>query len=138
MPTVIEDLGDLSTSQVSDGPGSTASITIECICSPAVVHRNANAISCVYCSQPVLLACLLHKYAQSGGALRNSVEWLQGFVASCGLVFICHTCQTKPHGLHVVAESTMVLPRNFPAEELHAGGILPRASTDSKRRLSKC
>ena len=76
MPTVIEDLGDLSTSQISDGPGSTASITIKCICSPAVVHRNANAISCVYCSQPVLLACLLHKYAQSGGALRNSVEWL--------------------------------------------------------------
>ena len=25
----------------------------------------------------------------------------------------------------------MVLPRNFPAKELHAGGILPRASTDS-------
>ena len=25
----------------------------------------------------------------------------------------------------------MVLPRNFPAKELHAGGILPRASTGS-------
>ena len=93
--------------------------------------RNANAISCVYFLQPVLLACLLHKYAQSGGALRNSVACVQSFVASCSLVFICRTCQTRPHSLHVVADSTMELFRDFPVEELHASGILSRASTNS-------
>ena len=74
--------------------GCTASIAIGCTCSPAVAHRNPGSVCSALCSKQVLLACLMHKFVQSGGsASKNIVEWHIAFISQCGLRYVYKTCR---------------------------------------------
>ena len=84
---------DGSLLQLTPGDDST-SVTANCIFSPLVPHRNQTCVNYSGCSQHVLIACLLHQFTKSGGVvLKNSIEWMQSFIVSNGLRYICHACQ---------------------------------------------
>lgn len=93
----------LPASQAACGD-STA--TAGCLCSPAVAHKNSCVINCANCSQSVLLACLIHQYALSGGPSRNSAEWLQAFLTNSGFVYMCLACRHNQN--KDVGNSTLV------------------------------
>ena len=88
---------DLSCSDVSIlsswSVNSATAVAVDCICLPAVSHRNSCSLTCVCCAKKTLLACFLHEFSQSGnGAFRNSVEWLHTFITGCNFQFTCRSC----------------------------------------------
>ncbi len=80
-------------------PGVTQGLsTNQCvICESAIGHK-ANVCNCVGCAGLAHTACLVSKYKESNVAtcaLKNSLEWLQGFLQHAGFHYTCQHCASS-------------------------------------------
>ncbi len=72
-----------------------------CACNPKVPQHKSPAIACIDCSASVQVACLLNQYRLSlpkQETLKNTQEWLHGFIVFTGLHHRCAACQQQPRG----------------------------------------
>ena len=95
-PTAITSQAETSAVCTQSQPNDGAAVQHVCLECNAKIHHKACAISYAACVNYVHLGCLIDLYKGSSTnilALKNSHEWLRGFLSFSGLCYACKSCK---------------------------------------------